>query len=213
MKMKNLVKTGMLALLTWIATPILTHAQAGEAAVSYNKTNANGYVVNVEGDKEILNVSLDDYFKKAFNAKSTTSKGFKTFKGVSWPEVASDKLDVYYKVDGKKGKNTVTVLVSKGYDNFISGASDPNIADGVKSFMNTIQAKTVSASIANAVAAAQKIVDEAQKDYDKVAKKEGELRKSKEKIEKELLDQQKSLAEKEKTLNQAKTKLEAANKS
>ncbi len=76
MKMKTLVKTGLIALLSWIATPILTHAQAGEAAVSYNKTNANGYVVNVEGDKEILNVSLDDYFKKAFNAKASTSKGF-----------------------------------------------------------------------------------------------------------------------------------------
>ncbi len=213
MSMKSLLKTGMIALIYWMAAPIVTHAQAGEAAVSYNKTNANGYVVNVEGDKKILTTSLDDYFKKAFNAKSTSTKGFKVFRGVSWPEVASDKLDVYYKVDGKRNKNTVTVLVSKGYDNFISGASDPAIADGVKNFMNTIQAKTVSASIANAVATAQKIVDEAQKDYDKVAKKESELRKSKEKIEKELLDQQKKLADKEKTLNQAKTKLEAAGKS
>ncbi|RYD99863.1 MAG: hypothetical protein EOP54_02375 [Sphingobacteriales bacterium] len=213
MKMKNFATTGMIALLMWIATPISTHAQAGEAAVSYNKTNANGYVVNVEGDKEVLNASLDDYFKKAFNSKFSTSKGFKTFKGVSWPEVAADKLDVYYKVDGRKGKNTVTVLVSKGYDNFINGASDANIADGVKNFMNTIQAKTVSASIANAIAAAQKVVDEAQKDYDKVVKKEGELRKSKEKMEKDLLDQQKDLADKEKTLNQAKANLQAAGRS
>lgn len=213
MKMKHLVKTGMIALLTWIATPALTHAQAGEAAVSYNKTQANGYVVNVDGDKAILSASLEDHFKQIFKSKSSTSKGYKTFKAVNWPEVSTDKLDVYYKVDGKKGKNTVTLLVSKGYDNFISGTSDPHIAEGVKSFMNTIQGKTVSASIANAVAAAQKVVDNAQKDYDKVAKKESELRKSKEKIEKDLLNQQKDLADKEKSLNQAKAKLEAAGKS
>lgn len=211
--MKKLVKTGMIALLTWIATPVLTHAQAGETTVSYNKAQANGYVVNVEGDKEVLSASLEDHFKQTFNSKSSTSKGFKTFKGVSWPEVSTDKLDVYYKVDGRKGKNTVTLLVSKGYDNFISGTSDPQIAEGVKSFMNTIQGKTVDASIANAVAAAQKVVNDAQKDYDKVAKKEGELRKSKEKIEKDLLNQQKDLADKEKALNQAKAKLDAAGKS
>lgn len=211
--MKKLVRTGMIALLTWIATPLLTHAQAGETTVSYNKAQANGYVVHVEGDKAILSASLEDHFKQTFKSKSSTSKGFKTFKAVSWPEVSSDKLDVYYKVDGKKGKNTVTLLVSKGYDNFISGTSDPHIAEGVKSFMNTIQGKTVDASIANAVTAAQKVVDDAQKNYDKVAKKEGELRKSKEKIEKDLLNQQKDLADKEKALNQAKANLQAAGKS
>lgn len=208
--MKKFAQIGLIALTTWLVTPTLSHAQAGETTVSYNKINASGYTVNVDGDKSVVTASLEDYFKKTFNTKSSSSKGYKMYKGVSWPEVAADKLDVYYKVDGKKGKNTVTVLVSKGYDNFISGSSDPQIADGVKNFMNSIQQKTANTTAANAVAAAQKAMDDAQKDYDKVAKKEEELRKSKEKIEKDIASQQKTMGDKEKTLNQAKAALDAA---
>lgn len=89
-------------------------------------------------------------------------------------------------------------MVSKDYDNFISSTSDPGTANGVKGFINTIQEKPVSASIAYAVAAAQKLVEDARKDYDKVAKKEGELRKSKEKIEKHCWTSKKAWLKREK---------------
>lgn len=81
-------------MLTWTAIPTLTRAQAREAAVSYNKT-LTAMRVPVDGDKTSLSTSLDDYLK-AFNAKFSASKGLKIFR-VSWPEIASAKLDVYYK--------------------------------------------------------------------------------------------------------------------
>lgn len=187
-----------------------TFAQTAETSVSYNKSNANGFVNNINGEKDAVATSLSEYFKKTFDSKSNSSKGYTLYKGVSWPEVSTDKLDVYYKVENKKGNNKVTMLVSKGYDNFISSVTDPQMAEAVKNFMNTIEQKAVVVSNANAVLAAQKAVEEAQKEYEKSIKTDEEYRKDKEKLEKKIAEQQKTIGDKEQKLNQAKAALEAA---
>lgn len=206
---KRTLSIGILAAVLSLG-PALVSAQTNETSVSYNKKKANGFVTDVSGNKEFVANSLDDYFKKSFNTRSTSSKGYKLYKGVSWPEVSSDKLDVYYKVDHKKGNNQVTMLVSKGYDNFISSSSAPSIAGSVKDFMNTIKDKALSAANASALAVAQRSHDEAQREFDRAAKRDEDLRKEKAKIDKEIATQQKTIADKEKLLNQTRTALEAA---
>lgn len=207
--MKKLLSISMF-MLALSAAPAIVNAQSSETTESYNKTNVNGFVVNVEGAKDVVNTSLDDYFKRIFNGKSSSSKGYKLYKGVIWPEVSSEKLDVYYKVNNKKNNNQVTMLVSKGYDNFVSSQSDPQIADAVKYFMNTIQDKAIAVSNANAIIASQKALDDAQKEYDRAVKKESDLNKDKERIEKDIASQTKTISEKEQLLNKAKAELEAA---
>lgn len=207
--MKKIFNIGLVAAMLAL-TPAIVNAQTNETSVSYNKSSANAFVTSVAGEKEFVANSLEEYFKKSFNSKSTATKGFKLYKGVSWPEVSTDKLDVYYKVDHKKGNNQVTMLVSKGYDNFISSATDLPMAEGVKGFMNTIKDKALLAANASELAAAQKALEAAQKEYDRAAKKDEDLRKDKERIEKDIASQQKTIADREKDLNKAKAAVEAA---
>lgn len=62
-----------------------------------------------------------------------TKDGFRVYKGVEIPEIASEKIDVYFKVDEKANTSTLYMLTSKGYDNFMK--VDPD-SDAVK---HTIQ--------------------------------------------------------------------------
>lgn len=207
--MKKIISNGILAAVLCLGN-LVVNAQTNETPVSYNKSDANGFVTDVMGDKEFVASSLEAYFKQKFNAKPTTSKGYRSYKGVYWPEFAAEKLDVHYKLDHKKGNTRVTMLVAKGYDNFISSSSAPEIAGAVKGFMNTIEDKASSAANASALATAQSSYNEAQKAFDRAARKEEELRKEEEKVEQEMVTHQKVLADKEKMLSQAKATLGAA---
>lgn len=195
-----------------LAASTHTFAQQ-ETTVKYNSVDASAFTMPLEADKTDVSNSVEDYLKKTFGVKSASSKGYRVFKAVSWPEVSADKLDVYYKVDGKKGKSVVTMLVSKGYDNFISNQSDAQAAAGVKNFLSGLNVKVGEYTKNIAVAAGTKGLEAAQKEYDKYARKAEDLSKEKAKLEKEIADNQSRLAEKEKDLAAAKAKLsEAQNK-
>lgn len=204
--LKRVLSIGLLAAgLSFVNTEVF--AQASETSVVYNKENANGFVANVSGDKVILTKNIEEYFKSVFKTKPSNSKGYKVFKGVVWPEVSQDKLDVYFKVDGKKGNNQVSMLVSKGYDNYITTASDPAIAAGVLRYLNGLQVATNNAA---AVQAAEKAVEEAQKAQERAEKQLRDLKAEKEKIEKKISEQQKDVTEREKAVREAKDALENA---
>jgi hypothetical protein len=194
-----------------IMTAASTHTFAQqETTVKYNSIDAAAFTMPLEADKADVSNSIEDYFKNTFAVKSASSKGFRLFKAVSWPEVSTEKLDVYYKVEGRKGKSEVTMLVSKGYDNFISNQSDAQAAAGIKNFLSGLNVKVGEYTKGIAVAAGTKGLETAQKEYDKYVKKAEDLNKQKTKLEKEIADNQSKLAEKEKDLNKAKSVLDAA---
>lgn len=186
-----------------------TYAQQ-ETTVKYNSAEASAFTLPIDAQKDDVSNSIENYFKNTFSARSSSSKGYRVFKAISWPEVSSDKLDVYYKVDGRKGKSEVTMLVSKGYDNFVSNQSDAQAAAGIKNFLSGLNVKVGEYTKGVAVAAGTKALEEAQKEYNKYAKKVEDLNKEKSKLEKEIADNQSKLAEREQQLNKAKSVLDAA---
>lgn len=186
----------------------VSYAQASATTVKFNKADANAFTTNIEAPKENVENSIEEYFKKTFSSKSSSSKGYKLYKGVQWNEVSADKLDVYYKVEGKKNNSQVYLLVSKGYDNFISAQNDPQTAQGAINFLSGLNVKVAEYSKNVAVAESSKALDDAQKEYNKYIKKDEDLRKQKERLESDIADNQKKISEREKELNNAKSKLD-----
>lgn len=215
-KMNLMFKKVLLACMGFCSMAAITSTRTfaqQETTVKYNSIDATAFTMSLDAEKENVSNSIEDYLKNTFGVKSASSKGYRVFKGVSWPEVSSEKLDVYYKVDGRKSKSTVTMLVSKGYDNFISNQSDAQAAAGLKNFLSGLSVKVGEYTKNIAVAAGTKGLEAAQKEYDKYARKAEDLNKQKAKLEKEIADNQSKLAEREKDLAAAKAKLsEAQNK-
>ena len=60
--------------------------------------------------------------------KTNKLNDFYVFDNVQLPELNNQKLDMYFKVSkatsGDKEQSTVTLMVSKGYDNFVSPQTD-----------------------------------------------------------------------------------------
>ena len=120
--------------------------------------------------------------KKMAEAKlQTTAKsaesGFKVMKGVKWNEIATQTIDVYYKVEGNKEKTEATVYLmsSLGNDNFFTAESQPQEIENTKRFLDLMTKDVLVAKafadikpVEAALASAEKKVESLKKDGDKL---------------------------------------------
>lgn len=139
--------------------------------------------------------------KEGFGRKSS-EKGYDVYKGVSWGRVSSEKLDIYVKVDGKKGKSNVTMMVAKGYDNFVSGAKDGALISKVQDFLNQFGGYVASNQSLLTKEALLKTMEEENK----------KLLKEKEVREKEMVEFNTILTQKQAAINTEKLQIEELKK-
>lgn len=80
-----------------------------------------------------------------FNKKNK-QEGFYKFTGVQLPELADQKLDLYFRVDPVDGegtvKSTISLMVSKGYENFVSPELDSATYAASQKFLDGFVANT-----------------------------------------------------------------------
>ena len=178
---------------------------AKEATITYNKTDAAGYTANYNLPKEYVIKALDNYFQEKGFGKSSSSKGFTTYKGKSWNDITNGTVDVYYQVSGKKNNTTVNMMVSTGYDNYITNAFDMNASNNLINFLNTLPEK---ANFIKDLDTKEDALKALKKDQSKAQDNLKKLEKEKEKLEKEISDaknkiqtQTNDIASKENELN------------
>ncbi len=121
--------------------PLFTYGQqAKEEKVKVGKTEMTGFVATSKYDKTLVDEALTQKLTEAGLTKHGKKKKFYTFMGASWPAVSATKMDIYYKVSKKKHKAKIYVVASKGYDNYITAASDATTATNITNFIGSIDA-------------------------------------------------------------------------
>lgn len=206
--MKSLLKSLSAAAFLLAAANVSYAQNAHEGRVSFMKGDQNAVVAEYDLPKNVVEDALKQRFEKAGLSKRSTEKGFMAYKGATWTEVSPDKVDVYAKVEGKGAVSTITVLVSKGYDNFISSASDPEKVQNVQAFLNSFIKDAKLYQLKLSIAAQEEAVKKAEKDLKTTTDDGQKLVKDKEKIEKQIADNQTAQGQKQATLDAAKVKLE-----
>ena len=68
-------------------------------------------------------------------------KGWYFYKGAVWQSISPNKGDYYYKVRGKKKKAKVYFIASKGYDNYVTSATDGSLANNINAFLQDLNAR------------------------------------------------------------------------
>lgn len=163
--------------------------QTREVSVAINKANQTAVAADFNYKKEALEAVLKNRLANAKLGKSKSASKFTKFEGVNWNEVSPDKMDVYYRVSGKKDKSTVEFLVSKGYDNFVTSANDPATIANLKNFIASLEQDLIKYSIDELIAAKEKDIKAAEKTVDSkkgdVSKAEKELEKAKAEVKKQ----------------------------
>lgn len=109
-------------------------------------------------------------------------------------------------------KSNVHLLISKGYDNFISSGTDEAMVGKVKDFLNSLQADVDAGNRVLDYEIQQKVIKEAEKALSKEADTGKDLSKDLEKLTAKISDNKQAQALKQKMLEDEKTRLQGMKK-
>lgn len=136
--MRKAIYTIVVALLC----PFITMAQhVKEGKVKVGKTSMIGFIATSKYDRTQVEEAIAQKLTDAGVKKHKKKKKFFRYKEISIPELSPAKIDVYYRVASrKKHKSRIYWVISKGYDNYITSATDASAADNVTRFLSGIDA-------------------------------------------------------------------------
>jgi hypothetical protein len=166
-----------------------------ESVVKYSKETHPGVVAAYSADEDVVRGALLKRLAAAGLTDKKTQKGFYLFRGVNWTEVMAEKVDVYVRVDGNSSKATAYIMISKGYDNFISAATDPEAVDKLKNILNSLTADIEEYKKAQALAEQQAAVEAAAADAKKAQRQAERAAKRSARKQEKLKKQQAKLSE------------------
>lgn len=185
-------------------------AQSVEGTAEYNKAVKPAVICEFPYPPALVeNVLFDDLKQKGFG-KGKGTKGFEVYQAINFTEISTDKIDFYVKVERKSRKekdiSVITVLLSKGYDNFVSGASDASMVQNAMTYVNGLKPKLEKTSLEIQIADQEEVLKKAEKKMTDLVDDASSLEKKKKKIEEEIDDnkkeqeKQKSEVEKQKQI-------------
>lgn len=165
-----------------------TAQNAKEVSTEINKMQKSGFQQDFKASKDLMKITLTDRFKKAGITGSKKSKGFTKYTGVNFSELSPNKVDIYTKISGKKDNATVLMLVSTGYDNFISTTTDPTIAANTIVFLNNLNEDAIKMKKAIELEIQQKELKAAEEKLKKADAEKAKLEKKKANLEKKMME-------------------------
>jgi len=136
---------------------------AREGSVRYKSEDRNGVMADFDAPKDQTEDALAKRLDAANIGKKNRESGYWKYEGVNWPEIAPEKVDVYFNVERHKGSSVVYMLVSTGYGNFVTTALNPQVIENMKSFLTKFSIDLAAYQHELALAAQQEAVADADK--------------------------------------------------
>ena len=191
--MKNI-----LALAACILTAQLVTAQATTATVEYLKINRQAVVNDIPFPEKTIRDAIDNKMEK-MGYKGKESKGYMVYKAVRLQELGSDSYDLYFMADRLSRKNkensTLTMLVSKGFDNFAADSTDGSLISNAKKYLDSIKIMIAAYDLELQIQAQEDAVAKADKKHTNLVEEGESLEKKRKSIEKDIEDNKKNQAD------------------
>lgn len=202
--------------LSIVTLSIVAHSSfaqnAREASVKFMKGQQNAIIADYDLPRDLVENALKERFEKEGLGKKSSEKGFIAYKGTTWANISPDKMDVYAKVEGKGDQSSITLLASKGYDNFVTSTTDAEKVQKLEAFLNSFIKDAKAYQLKLAIAAQEEVVKKAEKDYKGTTDDGDKLIRDKEKIEKQIAENKADQDKKQNILSSEKDKLDTLKK-
>ena len=189
---------------------LFLYGQAKEASVMIDNQNRSAVMISITQPDQITADALQQRMERS-GLKDKGKNNVWTYKGVTLSEISPDKVDIYTKVE--KGPNNTSVVymaVSRGYNNFTSGATDSLITENVKTFLQSLvkdaDLRYADVGISNQI----NDVNKDQKAYQKLLDEQGDLQKKKTKLDNRLTEIQNELVTRQDAMTKKKADMEDA---
>jgi len=176
------MKKVILSLICALGLSMFVSAQntAVEKVVPFDKTNTRpGYCVTYKASAKDVNTAVKNRMTKEGLKGKGFAKNVTKYEQVNNASICAQMCDLYIKVEGSGASSTVTCFISKGYDNFVSSANDPETANLAKLFVESFSKDIEAVALLAQIAAQEKVLKKAENDYKKSVS-------AKEKVQKQL---------------------------
>ncbi|MEP7166253.1 MAG: hypothetical protein ABI741_16240 [Ferruginibacter sp.] len=168
-----------------------SYAQSRSSKVDYQKESRPAIENDVPFPAKTVEKAIEDTFAK-LGYKGSGSKGFTVYKGVRMPELGPDAYDIYFMVDKKSRKDnensTVTMMVTKGFDTFISESSDEKVFGKTKNYLDSLRNTVAVYDLEQQIATQEDEVKNADKKNENLQEDGKDLVKKKRKLEEAISD-------------------------
>jgi hypothetical protein len=151
------MKKNIMLLTTLLAGSVVGQGQSTHTTVTYNNTMQPALTLELPNNTEMAEGTIlqklkqtgyDPNTKGHLFWKKDKKEGFYVFEGVSLPDLNNQKLDMYFKVVPKsnedKANSVIYLMVSKGYDNFVSPEGDTALWNNAQNFLNSFIGRTTA---------------------------------------------------------------------
>lgn len=182
-------------------TICIARAQSYTTAVAYNKVERQGLILQLPyGESVSENFIVDNLRKTGFDPetkgklfwKQNKINDFYVFKGVTL-NGAPVPVDLYFRVDRRskkvKDQSTISMLVSRGDENFIGPGEDTAFI-AAQNFLNAFVPQSASYKLNLDIDGQEKAVSDAEKKLQKLQDDERDLAKKIEDLQKDLRNNQ-----------------------
>jgi hypothetical protein len=183
-------------LLAFVCSATVTiSAQSAFSAITINKKVQPGLLLHLPNNTDVAEGTLLQKLKETGYKPETSGSlfwkknkqdGFYIFNGVQLPALNNQQLDLYFRIEkdkAVKGSSLMYMLVSKGYDNFVSPEVDAVTFQAATAFLDGFVAGNVSFSLQQEIDAQDKVVLNAEKKLSNLQDEEKSLRKKAEQVQ------------------------------
>jgi hypothetical protein len=198
-----------LLVLTGFYLPV--SAQSETATVNYLKIDRQAVTNEIPfPEKTIMNAIDDKMLKLGYKGKD--SKGFTVYRSVRLPELGNAEYDLYFMAERKSRRNkdnsTVTLMISKGPDNFATPKDDAALFTSAKKYLENIVVMITAYDLEVQITEQQDAVTYADKKYNDLIDEGQNLEKKRKNIEKDIEDNKKNQENQLADIEKQKQKLE-----
>jgi hypothetical protein len=187
------ILTLMLAVIFFTATI----AQSRTQTVSYQKINRQAVVNEIPFPEKTVRDAIDNNMGK-MGYKGKDTKGFTVYKGVRLPALGNDLYDLYFNVDRKSRKekeySTLTMMITKGIDNFVADSTDALVVNNAKTYLDSIKITVAAYDLEEQIIAQEDAIKNADKKYTNLVEDGQSLEKKKKSLENDIAENIKNLA-------------------
>jgi hypothetical protein len=208
-------------LTTLLPGVVAAQAQSAHTTVTYNNTMQPALSLELQNNTEMAEGTIlqklkqtgyDPNTKGHLFWKENKKEGFYVFEGVSLPDLNNQKLDMYFKVVPKskedKASSVVYLMVSKGYDNFVSPESDSALWNSTQAFLNSFVDRTTAFTLEADIKSQEKVVKESENRLGKYQDDERGLNTKMEKLQQEMADNHSNQQKQQADIESQRKKLE-----
>ncbi|MEP7256115.1 MAG: hypothetical protein ABI666_10070 [Ferruginibacter sp.] len=183
------------------------NAQSRMSKVEYQKTDREAITNEIPFPEDMIVKAIEDTLEK-LGYKGKESKGFTVYKGVKLSALGSEAYDLYFTVDRKSKKekdiSQVTLMISKGFDSFVTEKSDPGLVKNAKNYLDSLRNTIAVYDLEQQIAGQEEVVKKNEKKASGLIEDADDLQKKKKKLEKEIENNIKEQADQQKELEKQK---------